>query len=94
MSLGSTPTSRFVMAGVWTNNYFTGRIVGLSAATINTTGVYPIVNRITFGSPVPPANQMLSFTRKLAIDYLQPGDDPAAAFANAYAKAQLAAAAP
>lgn len=34
------------------------------------------------------------FTRKLALDYLAPGDDPATKFNEAFVKAQLAAAAP
>lgn len=91
--LGTTPTTRFVVAGVWAANYVMGRIVGVSAPSPDTSGTYPTVDRVGFGAPTPPGNQFYMRTRKLALDFLAPGDDPATKFAEVYAKAVLAAAA-
>lgn len=57
--------------------------------------VYPVMDKVSLGGAGSTSGvNSYQFTRKIALDYLAPGDDPATKFNEVFAKAQLAAAAP
>jgi len=84
-------TCAFIMSG----SQVSGRIVGQTQQNHPSPAVPIGLDRLALGGRgYTIASNIYGRTRKISLDYLAPGDDPAAAFANAYAKAQLAAAAP
>jgi hypothetical protein len=88
----STPSTGVItIAFAGTGNYVTGRIVGQSAASVDTTITWPVVDRLALagvGNTV--ASNMYAFTRKLALKF---GPQDASTFAAMYDRAVLAAAA-
>lgn len=90
-----TNTGPLTIAFVVANNYYTWRVAGQSANTPDTTmpNGYPVMDRLALLSRgLDTSRNSYGFTRKLALDFLAPGDDPATKFAEWYAKAVLAAA--
>lgn len=92
--LGSGPL--ITVAFVLTGTYRIARAVGGSVNSPNTQAGWPLgLDRFSIASEgYTSSNSTYQFTRKISIDYLQSGEDPATTFANVYAKAQLAHAAP
>jgi hypothetical protein len=91
-----TNTGPLTIAFVVANNYYTWRVVGQSANTPDTTmpNGYPVMDRFALLSRgFDTSRNSYGYTRKLALDFLTPSDDPATKFAEWFAKAQLAAAA-
>lgn len=79
------------IAFAYSASFMAMRIVGRSALA-NTTPTYATgMDRFSVG--VGASANIYQYTRKLALDFLAPGDDPATKFAEWYAKAVLAAAA-
>lgn len=96
LALGTaTANAVCTIAFVATNNYVMGRAVGQAAPSpdVSTPNGWPVIDRVALGGRgyATDAN-VYEFTRKLALDFLTPGDDPATKFAEWYAKAVLAAA--
>lgn len=95
LTLSGAPTAqRYTVAYCVANNYAMARVVGEAAPTEDTVVSYPVVDRLVpAGISATTNSNVYSFTRKIALDFLIPSDDPATKFAEWYAKAQLAAAA-
>lgn len=89
-SAGTVITAAFSVS----TNYAQFRVVGRAAPTAGTPVTFPAVDRVALGGRGFDATaNNYQDTRKLALEFLAPGDDPATKFAEWYAKAQLAAAA-
>ena len=89
---GTHSVGQKTVAFIWTGNYFRWRLVGGSDISPDTTSTYPSgLDRVSFGGiGMDTSRNNYQYTRKLAFDFLAPGDDPATKFAEWYAKALLA----
>lgn len=80
----------FTAAFVFTNGFQGLHVVG--GAEITTAQAYPVVDRLTLGGNGANLNDnSYQYTRKLAVDYLVSGEDPATKLAEWYSKALRAA---
>lgn len=86
--VGTLVTIAFII----TTNYCEFRIVGRASPGPDTTVTFPVMDRLALGGRgIDAVSNNYQRTRKLALEFLAPSDDPATKFAEWFAKAQLAA---
>lgn len=91
---GPASVGLFTIAFAARAGYRKMRIVGGSDVAAATDLGFPVVDRLAFGGLGYTANNAsFQYTKKAALNFLAPQEDPVVAFNDAFAKAQLAAAA-